>query len=74
MDNENERRIQQAVERLHGDISEVVIAHRLSTVSGADQVVLLNEGKVMETVSWNKPLKRPSGRIRTLSKGHQSMP
>jgi len=53
--------------------SRVVIAHRLSTVPRADQVVLLNEGKAMETGSWNKLLKRPNGRIRTLSKGHPSM-
>jgi ATP-binding cassette subfamily C protein len=69
LDSENERRIQQAVERLHGDITVVVIAHRLSTVSRADQVVLLDEGKVMETGNWNELLQRPHGRLRAMIEG-----
>ena len=35
LDSENGRRIQQAVERLHGNITVVVIAHRLSKVAGS---------------------------------------
>jgi ATP-binding cassette subfamily C protein len=69
LDSENERRIQQAVERLHGDITVVVIAHRLSTVSRADQVVLLDEGKVVETGTWQELMQRPNGRIRAFSQG-----
>jgi ATP-binding cassette subfamily C protein len=66
LDSENERRIQQAVERLHGDIMVVVIAHRLSTVSRADQVVFLDEGKVLETGNWDELLQRPHSRLRAM--------
>ena len=66
LDRENERRFQQAVERLHGDITVVVIAHRLSTVSRADRIVLLDEGKVVETGTWKELMQRPDGRLREL--------
>jgi ATP-binding cassette subfamily C protein len=63
LDSENERRVQQAVERLHGDITVVVIAHRLSTVSRADQVILLDEGRVVETGSWKELMQSPHCRF-----------
>ena len=71
LDSENERRIQQAVEQLHGDITVVVIAHRLSTVSRADQVVLLDEGQVVETGTWKDLVQRPSGRLLAMIEGRQ---
>ena len=73
LDNENERRIQQAVEQLHGDITVVVIAHRLSTVSRADQVVLLDEGKVVETGTWKDLLQRPNSRMRAVTEDYSGM-
>jgi ATP-binding cassette subfamily C protein len=73
LDSENERRIQQAIERLHGNITVVVIAHRLSTISRADQVVLLDEGKVVETGTWQELMQRPKSRIRSMTEGHSSM-
>jgi ATP-binding cassette subfamily C protein len=73
LDSENERRIQQAVERLHGDITVVVIAHRLTTVSRADQVVLLDGGKVVETGTWEDLINQPKGRIRAMTEGHSSI-
>ena len=73
LDTENERRIQRAVERLHGDITVVVIAHRLSTVSRADQVVLVDEGQVLETGTWKSLMQRPNGRVRALTEGHAGM-
>ena len=69
LDSENERCIQQAVERLHGDITVVAIAHRLSTISMAEQVVLLDKGQVVETGIWQELLQRPNGRIRAFSQG-----
>lgn len=49
LDNETEHRISQTVAALHGQVTVVVVAHRLSTVRGADQVVFLKDGRV-ETV------------------------
>jgi len=53
LDSENERAIRTALARLHGRITMLVIAHRLSTVSNADAVVVLDAGRVVETGSWN---------------------
>ncbi|WP_019631209.1 ABC transporter ATP-binding protein [Actinomadura atramentaria] len=43
-----ERAVRNALETLRGDRTILVIAHRLETVAGADTVVLLDEGAVVE--------------------------
>lgn len=48
LDNETERRITETLARLHGQITLVVIAHRLSTVRDADIVVLMKQGRVAD--------------------------
>ncbi|WP_117161225.1 ABC transporter ATP-binding protein [Paraliobacillus sp. X-1268] len=48
LDTENELKIQQAIERLKGTMTIIVIAHRLSTIRNADQVIVLDEGKVVQ--------------------------
>lgn len=46
LDSENERQIQEAMERAMQGRTTLVIAHRLSTVVRADRIVLLNEGRI----------------------------
>ncbi|MBK5238148.1 MAG: ABC transporter ATP-binding protein [Actinomycetales bacterium] len=46
LDNETEQRITETIEALGGDVTVVVVAHRLSTVKGCDQFVMLNNGRV----------------------------
>jgi ATP-binding cassette subfamily B protein len=48
VDTETELLIQQALERLMVGRTSVVIAHRLSTIRNADQIVVLQEGRVVE--------------------------
>ena len=47
-DPENERLIQEALERLMAGKTVIMIAHRLSTVAGADQIVVIDGGRVAE--------------------------
>ena len=47
-DPENEHKIQKAFEELMKDKTVIIIAHRLSTVRGADNIVVLDEGAVAE--------------------------
>jgi len=47
LDIRNETAIQQTILRLKNQIAVIVIAHRLSSVEGADRVVWLDEGKVL---------------------------
>lgn len=48
VDTETERLIQQALERLMKNRTSFVIAHRLSTVRGADYIYVLDNGSVVE--------------------------
>ena len=48
LDAESEHLVQEALERLMKGRTTLVIAHRLSTVKGADRVAVLNAGTVVE--------------------------
>jgi ATP-binding cassette, subfamily C, bacterial len=52
LDSENERRIQKAIDGLHGSATILVITHRLSTVCEADVIYVLESGRVVETGGW----------------------
>ena len=49
LDAVNEHAVRDALEELMADRTTIVIAHRLSTVRGADLIVALNEGRVIES-------------------------
>ncbi|MBO7744937.1 ABC transporter ATP-binding protein [Paenibacillus sp. MWE-103] len=48
LDSENEAKIQHALDRLKGKTTIIVIAHRLSTIRNADQVLVLDKGRVIQ--------------------------
>ncbi len=48
LDTESERLIQQALDRIFVGRTALVIAHRLSTIEHADQVVVLDQGRILE--------------------------
>ena len=48
LDNESERLVQEALQKLMPDRTTLVIAHRLSTIEHADQVLVLDHGKLVE--------------------------
>ena len=51
LDGLNERLVRDALDELMSDRTTLVIAHRLSTVRDADQIVVLDEGRVVEVGS-----------------------
>jgi ATP-binding cassette subfamily C protein len=66
LDAENEQRIWRTIERLRGEVTIVLIAHRFSTVRSADVIYVLEDGKVAESGDWAALYANENGRLRTL--------
>ena len=58
LDNESERRVQQELSALMQGRTTLVIAHRLSTVEGADRIIVLDQGKIVEMGTHQELLAR----------------
>ena len=56
-DMENQQKIQKSLEQLCKDKTLILIAHRLSTVTGCDQIIVMNNGTVAATGTHNELLK-----------------
>jgi subfamily B ATP-binding cassette protein MsbA len=65
LDTESERLVQQAIERLMRDRTVLVIAHRLTTVRDADEIVVLDAGCVVQR-GTHEELLRAGGLYRRL--------
>jgi ATP-binding cassette subfamily B protein len=48
LDTKTERAIQESLDEVSRDRTTLVIAHRLSTVVGADEILVLEEGRIVE--------------------------
>lgn len=60
LDGETEASIQDNIEKLKGNFTIVVIAHRLATVKNADRIVLLKDGRIKESGSYEHMLESSS--------------
>ena len=49
LDTESERHIQAALDELMKDRTTLVIAHRLSTIENADRIIVMDQGKIVES-------------------------
>ena len=58
LDVQTERAVDEALERLAEGRTTIVIAHRLSTVRDADQIVVLDAGRVVERGTHDELLAR----------------
>ncbi|MNY42172.1 Beta-(1--_2)glucan export ATP-binding/permease protein NdvA [compost metagenome] len=68
MDNENEAKIQEVLEQLKGKMTIIVIAHRLSTIRDADEVIVMEEGKIIQVGKYHKLAKEKMGVFSLLEK------
>lgn len=48
LDTESEKIVQEALDRLMSNRTTIAIAHRLSTVRGADEIIVMDEGRIVE--------------------------
>lgn len=58
LDTESERHIRDALDRLQSNRTTLVIAHRLSTVEKADEIVVIDEGSIVERGSHAELISR----------------
>ncbi|KAI6697647.1 hypothetical protein NL676_017766 [Syzygium grande] len=61
LDTESERIVQEALDRIMGNRTTVIVAHRLSTVRNADMIAVIHSGKMVEKGSHSELLKDPDG-------------
>ncbi|MBK8621445.1 MAG: ABC transporter ATP-binding protein [Saprospiraceae bacterium] len=66
IDTETEMVIQHAIEKLIEKRTSIIIAHRLSTIRHADQILVLNEGKIVETGNHDTLLENDGGYYKEL--------
>ncbi|MGM0524635.1 MAG: lipid A export permease/ATP-binding protein MsbA [Pseudomonadota bacterium] len=58
LDTESERHIQQALGALRKDRTSLVIAHRLSTIENADEILVMDDGRIIERGSHSDLLEQ----------------
>jgi ATP-binding cassette, subfamily B, bacterial MsbA len=58
LDSESERLVQEALEQLMKGRTTLVIAHRLTTIQGADRILVLNKGHLVETGTHSELMDR----------------
>ena len=67
LDSESERLVQDALEKLMKGRTSIVIAHRLSTIRQADNILVLNNGQIIEQGTHEELLLVKDGLYRNLS-------
>lgn len=65
LDAESEHLVQQAIDNLRGELTVLIVAHRLSTITKADLIYVLEEGRILESGTLKELLKL-NGRFRQL--------
>jgi len=59
LDTESEKLVQDAIDRSMQDRTSIVIAHRLSTIRHADEIVVLQEGRIVERGTHDALMENP---------------
>lgn len=59
LDTESEKKVQQAIENLMKNRTSIVIAHRLSTILNATEIIVLDNGKIIQRGKHEDLIKQP---------------
>jgi len=66
LDLDNEKRILDAIKRLQGRTTVLLIAHRVSAIQRAEMIYVLENGRIAESGDWQKLSSSPSSRVGSL--------
>jgi len=55
-------------DKRNGQMTILVISHRLSTIRGADVIHIVEEGRLVESGTWNELISKENGRFYALCK------
>jgi len=66
LDSESEKFIQEALEILMKEKTTIVIAHRLSTIHKMDEIIVIEQGKILERGTHTELINNPKGQYRYL--------
>ncbi len=67
LDSESEKLVQDALEKLMQDRTSIVIAHRLSTIRKADQIFVIDKGRLVEKGTHNELITQEDGIYKSLN-------
>lgn len=67
LDTESEKLVQDALTALMKDRTTLVVAHRLSTIQNADQILVINHGQVVESGTHAELMQKEDGYYRKLA-------
>lgn len=67
LDSESEKLVQEALDQLMKNRTSIVIAHRLSTIKNADQILVLENGQIIEKGTHQDLLQQENGLYKKLS-------
>jgi ABC-type multidrug transport system fused ATPase/permease subunit len=67
LDSESEQLVQEALVELMKNRTSIVIAHRLSTIRNADNIIVLENGEIIESGKHEELMKKSSGAYRNLN-------
>ena len=73
LDTESEQLIQQSMATLLRDRTTFIIAHRLSTITHADQIVVLDEGEIVETGNHESLMKKGGVYAKMVRRQHDAV-
>ena len=66
IDSETEQVVQRALHALRGQVTLIVVAHRLSTIKDADRILVLAQGEIIESGSHTELMRLPDGRYQRM--------
>jgi subfamily B ATP-binding cassette protein MsbA len=66
LDSESELAIQQSIDELQGQMTILIVAHRLATIRGADRIYVMDAGRIVEEGSFRELRARPGSRFQRM--------